>query len=180
MAGKESTQHWLDRNRPPRVQITYDVETGGASEKKELPMVMGIMADLSGNHPESKIPKMKDRKFVEIDRDNLNAVMKQISPRLEIKTADLSLDLTMTSMDDFNPGELVKNVEGLKALFDRRIALNDLLAKLDGNDELDLRLRAVVEGEEMLKELTKQLDAAKTALEAKKKKEQEEVTPPAK
>lgn len=165
MAGKESTQHWLDRNRPPRVQITYDVETGGASEKKELPMVMGIMADLSGNHPATKRPKMKERKFVEIDRDNLNAVMKQISPRVELKIEGKeAIDLTLESMDDFSPATLVRKVPALDQLFQRRSALNDLLAKLDGNDDLEERLKEVIKEQKLLDELKSELETEKAKL----------------
>jgi type VI secretion system protein ImpB len=79
----ESIQHWLDRNRPPRVQITYDVETAGAIQKKELPLVVGILADLSGK-PVTPLPKLKDRKFVEIDRDNFKDILKSTSPHLEL------------------------------------------------------------------------------------------------
>jgi type VI secretion system protein ImpB len=165
MAGKESTQHWLDRNRPPRVQITYDVETGGASEKKELPMVMGIMADLSGNHPSTKRPKMKERKFVEIDRDNLNAVMKQISPRVELKIEGKeAVDLTLESMEDFSPATLVRKVPALDQLFQRRSALNDLLAKLDGNDDLEERLKEVIKEQKVLDELKSELETEKAKL----------------
>src|SRR2546421_3392469 len=80
----ESTQHKLDRVRPPRVQSTYDVEVGNAIQKKELPMVVGILADLSGQ-PEGALPKLKDRKFVEIDRDNFNDVLASVSPRLALR-----------------------------------------------------------------------------------------------
>lgn len=164
MAGKDSTQHWLDRNRPPRVQITYDVETGGASEKKELPMVMGILADLSGNLPDTKPAKMKERKFVEIDRDNLNTVMKRITPRVKLEIADAAgaktpVELKLESMDDFDPKNLVTQVDSLKVLFERRRALNDMLAKLDGNDQLEAALQKVIEDKTFL-------DALKTQLEA--------------
>lgn len=158
MAGKDSTQHWLDRNRPPRVQITYDVETGGASEKKELPMVMGIMADLSGND-DAKRAKMKDRKFVEIDRDNFDAVMKQISPRLQFKVGDKDFDLKLEKMEHFSPAHLVKEFEPLEELYRRRTALNDLLAKLDGNDELEEALRKVITDGDNLKALKADLEA---------------------
>lgn len=145
MAGKESTQHWLDRNRPPRVQITYDVETGGASEKKELPLVVGILADLSGT---PQATKLKDRKFVEIDSGNLDSVMKQIAPALELKDEAGSVVAKLpplTGIDDFSPASLVQKVDGLKDLFQLRTDLNDLLAKLDGNDPLDERLQDLLD-----------------------------------
>ncbi|HEY0154255.1 MAG TPA: type VI secretion system contractile sheath small subunit [Longimicrobium sp.] len=157
MAGKESTQHWLDRNRPPRVQITYDVETGGASEKKELPLVVGILADLSGT---PQATKLKDRKFVEIDSGNLDSVMKQIAPTLELKDAEGNAVATippLTGMDDFSPASLVKKVDGLKELFQLRTDLNDLLAKLDGNDPLDDRLQKLLGDPKQVDELEAEL-----------------------
>ena len=157
MAGKESTQHWLDRNRPPRVQITYDVETGGASEKKELPLVVGVLADLSGNPQPTKL---KDRKFVEIDGGNLDSVMKQIAPALELKDAEGNLVANvppLTGMDDFSPASLVKKVDGLKELYQLRTDLNDLLAKLDGNDALDDRLQRLLASADDVKALSEEL-----------------------
>ena len=156
----ESTQHKLDRVRPPRVQITYDVETLGAIQMKELPFVAGILADLSG-HPEEPLPKMKDRKFIEIDRDNFNEVLEKIEPRLAIrvdnKLADddskLNVELKFKSMDDFNPKNIIGQVEPLKKLFDARQRLSDLLTKLDGNDDLDKLLSDVVENTAGLQEL---------------------------
>jgi len=145
----ESTQHKLDRIRPPRVQITYDVETGGAIEQKELPFIVGIMADLSG-HPAEALPKVKDRKFVEIDRDNFNDVMESIAPRLEVSVpnrlkgdGNMRLELNFRNMDDFGPLEIVKQVDQLRALHDARQRLSDLLTKLDGNEDLEELLRAV-------------------------------------
>lgn len=148
----ESTQHKLDRIRPPRVQITYDVEIGDAIQKKELPFVMGIMADLSGQRDSGKL-KDPSRKFIEIDRDNFNDIMKSIAPRLDtlkdqdgnpIKDKDgnaISLDtgLHFEQVDDFLPlyrdgndfGGIIVQVPELWELFQKRQRLNDLLAKLD-------------------------------------------------
>jgi type VI secretion system protein ImpB len=156
----ESLQHKLDRIRPPRVQITYDVEIGGAIQKKELPLVMGILADLSGK-PEQPLAKLKDRKFVEIDRDNFNDVLKSITPRVVASvdnklTKDggkTSVDLKFQSMDDFSPLQIVMHVESLRKLFESRQKLNDLLAKLDGNDTLDSMLQQVVANPEEMKQL---------------------------
>src|SRR3954447_15100275 len=114
----ESTQHKLDRVRPPRVQITYDVETGGAIEKKELPLVVGILADLAGK-PEHAPPPIKTRKFVEIDRDNFNDVMKSIGPRLafavpnRLKNDDsqLMVELKFSNVGDLRPEALVKQIQ---------------------------------------------------------------------
>lgn len=147
----ESIQHWLDRNRPPRVQITYDVETAGAIQKKELPLVVGILADLSGK-PVTPLPKLKDRKFVEIDRDNFKDILKSSSPHLELLVPNrlakdpskLKVELTFQDMDDFGPLAIIDQCAPLAALWEARGRLNDLLAKLDGNDDLELALRHVV------------------------------------
>ncbi len=156
----ESTQHKLDRIRPPRVQITYDVEIGDAIQMKELPFVGGIMADLSGK-PEAPLPKMKDRKFVEIDRDNFNDIMDSINPRLVFQVANklvdddskLNLELKFNHMDDFNPVAVLKQIKPLKKLYDARQRLSDLLTKLDGNDELDGLLQEVLQSTENMEEL---------------------------
>jgi type VI secretion system protein ImpB len=156
----ESTQHKLDRIRPPRVQITYDVEIGGAIEKKELPFVVGIMADLSGK-PDEPLPRLKDRKFVEIDRDNFNDVLEAIAPRLALRVdnklsndgSKLNVELRFHHMDDFNPVNVLKQVEPLRKLYDARQRLTDLLAKLDGNDALDARLQEIIENTAQLQEI---------------------------
>jgi type VI secretion system ImpB/VipA family protein len=155
----ESTQHKLDRVRPPRVQITYDVEIGGAIQKKELPLVVGILSDLSGATPNPAT--MKDRKFVEIDRDNFNEVLKSIGPTISSSVANhvdkskdsLPVSLKFESIDDFTPANLVQQVEGLRKLLDSRRRLNDLLAKLDGNDFLNQTLLDVVAKPDELKQL---------------------------
>ena len=155
----ESTQHKLDRVRPPRVQITYDVEIGGAIQKKELPLVVGILADLAGATQQPL--SIKDRKFVEIDRDNFNEVMQSLAPSLSFsvdnlmdkEASSLPVALTFESIDDFSPVSLTNKVEGLKKLLASRQRLNDLLAKLDGNDELNDALLDVVSKPEELKQL---------------------------
>lgn len=168
----ESTQHKLDRIRPPRVQITYDVEIGGAIQKKELPLVMGILADLSGK-PEQPLPKLKDRKFVEIDRDNFNAILKSITPRATMQVDNklskeggkTNIELKFQNIEDFSPLNIVKQVPALNDLFKARQRLNDLLAKLDGNDKLDNMLRELKDDEvkqlQGMPEQSEQLEAAK-------------------
>jgi type VI secretion system protein ImpB len=156
----ESTQHKLDRVRSPRVQITYDVEVGGAFQKKELPLVVGVLADLSGK-PSQPLPKLKDRKFVEIDRDNFNTVLAASTPRLAYQVPNkltkaggfVNAELTFSSMEDFEPQNLVKQVPALKKLLEARGKLNDLLGKLDGNDELDAKLQEIVANTESLKKI---------------------------
>jgi len=159
----ESTQQKLSRIRPPRVQITYDVEVGDAIQMKELPFVGGILADLSGK-PEKPLPKIKDRKFVEIDRDNFNEIMGAIAPRLafqvENRLADdgskLNIELKFRSMDDFNPVSVLRQVTPLRRLYEARQKLTDLLSKLDGNDELEGLLQDVVANTAHLEELKTQ------------------------
>ena len=170
MPTSESIQHSLDRIRPPRVQITYDVETGDAVEKKELPFVMGIMADLSGK-PEQPLPRVKDRKFVEIDRDNFNDVLESSSVHLDYSVpnrlsgedgGNLKVELDFKNMDDFEPLNVVKQLEPLRQLYEARQRLADLLAKLDGNDDLDELLQDVLENTEQLKSIKSLVDATKT------------------
>lgn len=160
----ESTQHRLDRVRPPRVQITYDVEIGGAIEKKELPLVVGILADLSGKPAEAP-PPLKKRKFVEIDRDNFDGVMASITPRLVFRVPNrltdedgqIAVELSFARMDDFDPVAVLKQVEPLRRLFEARQRLSDLIGKLDGNDDLDRLLRDVVSQTDQLQEIKGQL-----------------------
>jgi type VI secretion system protein ImpB len=165
----DSLQKWVGRNRPPRVQITYDVELGGAIEKKELPMVVGLLADLSGQ-PAVALPKLKDRRLVEIDRDNFNQIMGNISPRLDISVPDtmkgegnLKVELNFKHFDDFHPESLVKQVPRLAKLLEARQQLRDLLAKLDGNDELDSLLENILQNTEELKTVQTQANAGAEA-----------------
>lgn len=156
----ESTQKKLSRIRPPRVQITYDVEIGDAIQMKELPFVVGIMADLSGK-PAEALPKLKERKFVEIDRDNFNDVLSSCAPRLALRAdnklskddSKLNVELSFRNIDDFGPVEVIKQVEPLRKLFEARQKLMDLLAKLDGNDKLDALLQEIVDNPETQKAL---------------------------
>ncbi|MEE1924045.1 type VI secretion system contractile sheath small subunit [Pseudomonas sp. 148P] len=160
---QESTQHKLDRVRPPRVQITYDVETGNAIEKKELPLVVGILADLSGSQPNPH--KLNERRFVEIDSDNFDTVLASINPAVTVNVKNtlakdggtLSAKLDFKSIEDFDPVNLVKQVDALKVLFEARERLRDLLTKLDGNDKLDELLK------EVLASTDKDLEAIKAA-----------------
>ncbi|KSK73871.1 type VI secretion system contractile sheath small subunit [Pseudomonas aeruginosa] len=156
----ESTQHKLDRVRPPRVQITYDVEIGNAIEKKELPLVVGILADLSGK-PDTPPTKLVERRFVDIDRDNFNEILSSISPRATLQVdntisgddSKLNVELRFNHIEDFDPVNLVKQVVPLRRLFEARQRLRDLLTKLDGNDDLDQLLQDVVANTEGLQEI---------------------------
>jgi type VI secretion system protein ImpB len=157
---RESTQHKLDRVRSPRVQITYDVETGDAIEMKELPFVMGVLADLSGK-PAEPLPKVRDRKFVEIDRDNFDAVMRGMKPRLAFRVGNeltgddsqIAVELNLKGIEDFEPEQVAKQVEPLRKLLETRIQLQALLAKADGNDRLSEKLQEIIGNSEMLKKL---------------------------
>ena len=160
MAKKESLQHTLDRVRSPRVQITYDVEIGDAIEKKEIPFVVGVLGDFSGK-PDEPLPKMKDRKFVEIDRDNFNKVLEGMKPRVAFRVdnklandgSQLAVDLRFKSMDDFHPESVAEQITPLKKLVEARKRLSDLLTKLDGNDKLDELLQDVISNTDSLKKL---------------------------
>lgn len=159
--GRESTQHKLDRVRAPRVQITYDVEVGDAIEIKELPFVVGVLGDFTGQ-PETPLPKLKDRKFVEIGPDNFDSVLDGMKPHLaysvenklsdDPEAANLKVDLRFKKMEDFEPANVAKQIKPLKELLDLRTRLSDLRGKLQGNDELDeLLLDAVNSSDKMSK-----------------------------
>jgi type VI secretion system protein ImpB len=160
-----SLQQWVGRNRPPRVQITYDVELGDAVEKRELPMVVGLLADLSGQ-PATPLPKLKERRLVEIDRDNFDEIMSNIRPRLDLSVPDtlkgdkapsnLKVELHFEKFSDFHPESLISQVPRLAKLLEARQQLRDLLAKLDGNDELDSMLERIVQNSEELKKVQTQ------------------------
>ena len=168
MAKKESLQHKLDRVRAPRVQITYDVEIGDAIEMKEIPFVLGVLADLSGK-PDEPLPRLKDRKFIEIDRDNFNNVLEGMKPRLAFKVDNklsgddtkLAVELRFKSIDDFRPENVVTQVEPLRKLLDARQRLSGLLNKLDGNDKLDDLLQKVIADTDSLKKLGKEAGVEK-------------------
>ncbi|CAM2197049.1 type VI secretion system contractile sheath small subunit [Paraburkholderia sp. A1RI_3L] len=161
-----SLQKWVGRNRPPRVQITYDVEVGDAVEKRELPLVVGLLADLSGQ-PATPLPKFKERRFVEIDRDNFDEIMGKIAPRLDLSVPDtakgegnLKIELNFRKFEDFHPESIVNQVPRLAKLLEARQQLRDLLAKLDGNDELDSILERIVQNSEALKEVQSQAQSS--------------------
>jgi type VI secretion system protein ImpB len=179
---RESKQHTIDRVRKPRVHITYDVEIGDATEKKELPFVVGILADLSG-HPEIPLPQLKNRKFVEIDRDNFADVMAVINPRLVIRVAnklsdespEISIELLFRDMEDFEPQNLAKNIPSLAELFKKRSNLKNLIAKMDGNDPLEMILGQIMKNNDNLQKLKKELEE-KTLATGKKTEHSENVS----
>lgn len=160
---RESVHKKLGRIRPPRVHITYDVETGGAIEMKELPFVMGVLSDLSGK-PEEPLPRLRDRKFVEIDRDNFDAVLKGMKPRLAYNVENtltndgskFGVELRFNSIEDFEPENVVRQVEPLRKLLETRIQLKALLAKTDGNERLEKKLEEIIGNAELAQRLGKE------------------------
>lgn len=154
----------IERVRKPRVHIKYEVETEGAVVERELPFVVGVMGDFSGN-PTKPLAPMKDRKFVQIDRDNFNAVMSRIEPELNIRVqntlrddgSEMPVQLKFRSMDDFEPGKIAESVPVLKKLLDTRNQLRDLAAKADLSPDLEGLLERVLSNEEDLKKLSDQL-----------------------
>ena len=161
MPTKESLQHKLDRVRPPRVHITYDVEVGGAIELKELPFVVGVMGDFVGK-PEDPLPPLKQRKFVEIDPDNFNQVMAGMKPRVSFSVDNklqndgtkVGVDVKFNGIEDFEPDQVVQQVEPLRKLVEARQKLSDLLSKMDGNDKLESMLNDVVNNADKQKQLS--------------------------
>jgi type VI secretion system protein ImpB len=157
---KESLQKKIGRVRPPRVQITYDVETGGAIEKKELPFVVGVLADLSGQ-PDKPLLTVKDRKFVEIDRDNFDKVLTKMEPRLAFKVDNklnnddtkIGVELRFSNMEDFEPQNVVEQVEPLRKLIELRRKLSNLRSSLYGNDKLDKMLQQILNDNQELSKL---------------------------
>lgn len=161
MPKKESLQHKIERIRPPRVNITYDVEVGGAIELKELPFVVGVMGDFTGK-PADPLPPLKNRKFIEIDPDNFNQVMAGMKPRLAFSVdnklqddgSKLGVELNFNSIEDFDPDNIVQQVEPLRKLIEARQKLSDLRSKMDGNEQLENMLNDVISDADKQKQLS--------------------------
>jgi type VI secretion system protein ImpB len=161
---RESLQQKISRIRPPRVHITYDVEVGGASETKELPFVVGVMGEFTGN-PAEPLPRVRDRKFVQVDRDNFDNVMAGMKPRLVMRVPNklspeggtMSVELNFRETEDFHPDRLANQVEPLRKLVELRQNLNDLLAKMDGNDRLGDLLEEILQNADAQKMLGAEL-----------------------
>jgi len=163
---RDSMQHKLDRVRPPRVQITYDVEVGDAIEVKELPFVMGVLGDFTGQ-PTEPLAKLKDRKFVEVTPDNFDAVIENMKPHLAFSVenklsndpnaGNLKVDLNFKSMDDFSPENVARQVGPLRELLELRGRLSDLRGNMQGNDKLEELLRDAVSDSGKLAKLRTEL-----------------------
>ena len=164
---KQSTQHKLDRVRPPRVHVTYDVEIGDAIEMKELPFVMGVLGDFTGQ-PTEALPRLRDRKFVEVTPDNFDSVLEGMKPHLafavenklseDSNAPQLKVDLHFKSLDDFEPDNVAKQVKPLRELLDLRTRLSDLRGSLQGNDKLEELLLDAVGDQGKLDKLKKEMD----------------------
>jgi type VI secretion system protein ImpB len=161
----QSIQSKLSRVRKPRVHITYDVETEGAVIQKELPFVVGVIGDFSGK-PTTPLPALKDRKFVQIDRDNFNEVLERMRPALSLKIpnllkgdgSELPVQLDFHSMEDFEPGRVAKKIEAIATLLDVRNKLKELLTKADRSPDLEDLLEHILQNENMRKELAGDLE----------------------
>src|SRR5438128_7610754 len=151
----ESMQHKLDRVRRPRVHITYEVHTGGAMKKVELPFVVGVLADLSGQ-PKEALRPLKERKAVNIDRDNFNDVLARAGARLALRVPNkltdpnskLAVELDFKHIDDFEPARVAEQIGPLKQLLEMRQELTQLLSRMEGNDKLGELLESILANQE--------------------------------
>jgi type VI secretion system protein ImpB len=158
----------LQGQRRPRVHIKYEIETGGAMVERELPFVVGVMGDFSGN-PTTALRPLKERKFIQIDKENFNDVMERIAPELNIKVKNtlagddslIPVQLKFKSMNDFEPAQIVEQVPALKKLMDTRNHLRDLMTKVDRSADLENLLERVLQNETELKALSSQLGTDK-------------------
>lgn len=160
----DSIHDKLKRVRKPRVHITYDVETEGANEVKELPFVMGVMGDFSGD-PTEPLKPLRDRKFVQIDRDNFDDVMRRMSPGLRMRVentlkgdgSEMPVELKFESIEDFEPARVVAQVEPLRRLMETRNKLRDLMTKADSSEKLESLLEGILQDEGQLAALRSEL-----------------------
>ncbi|RMF37465.1 MAG: type VI secretion system contractile sheath small subunit [Alphaproteobacteria bacterium] len=153
------SQKFIARNRAPRVQIEYDLETYGAEKKMQLPFVMGVMSDLSGKS-ETPLPAVADRKFLEIDIDNFDDRLKSMKPRVAFSVpntltgeGNLAVDITFESMDDFSPAAIARKVEPLRKLLEARTQLSNLMTYMDGKTGAEDLIARVIQDPELLKSL---------------------------
>jgi len=162
MAKKDSVQKRLEKVRPPRVQLTYDVQVGDAIEQKELPFVVGVLGEFSGQpDPNRPAARLKERKFVNVDLDNFDDVMQGMAPKASFRVAnklspeggEFAVNLDFNAMDDFRPESVVQQVEPLRKLLEARTKLSDLRNKLAGNDKLEDLLAEVLSNTEQLSKL---------------------------
>ncbi len=160
---KDSGQKFLRRNRPPRVQIEYDVETGGAQKKVSLPFIMGVMSDLAG---QQELPPVEERKFLEYDGENINDRMAAINPEVSFRVpntmtnkGELSVKLGFKHMDDFDPERVAEQVEPLNQMLQARKQLDNLLARMDGKADAEQLLNDMLSNSEFLQKLAEKVNA---------------------
>lgn len=152
----ESRQQWLARNRKPRVHITMDVETEDGIKKVELPFVIGVIGDFSGDRSADELKPLKERNFIRIDKDNFDEVMRRIEPQLAFKVENtlgdgdtqLSVNLKFTSLDDFDPANVARQIEPLRKLLEKRNQLQDLSSQVDRSDKLESMLEQILSEKE--------------------------------
>ncbi len=162
----------LEKVRKPRVHITYDVETENGSLKKELPFVVGVMGEYSGNASSNKRP-LKDRKFIQIDSDNFNDIMHRIGPEVSLKVkntlnnddSEMAVNLKFNTIEDFEPTQITRQVEPLKKLLDVRTELSELLSKADRSENLENLLETILQNNDQLKTLAAELNSSSTSTE---------------
>jgi len=161
MAKRESVQKKLQRIRPPRVQLTYDVEVGDGKEIKELPFVNGVLGDFSAASELEKT-KLKDKKFINVDLDNIDEVMQSLAPRAAFQVENtlteegghMSVDLTFNSMQDFRPENIVQQVDPLRKLVEARERLTDLRNKISNNERLEDLLEEILKNTDQVRKLS--------------------------
>lgn len=165
----DSRQKFIQRNRAPRVQIEYDVETYGSEKKVQLPFVMGVMADLAGK-PEEPLPPVADRKFLEFDVDNFDKRMKAMKPRVSFDVpntltgeGNLKVDLTFENMDDFSPAAIAAKVDGLKQLLEARNQLKNLVTYMDGKGGAEELITKLLQDRSLMESLSSTLKPADPA-----------------
>ena len=165
----DSVHDKLKRVRKPRVHITYDVETEGAQELKELPFVVGVLGDFSGDSAIAK-KALKERKFVDLKKDKFDQVMARIEPAVKLKVdntvekngKEFEVNLKFRSMEDFEPEQIVQQVEPLRKLMETRNALRDLMAKADGSEKLEGLLEKILQDENALASLKSEVGGGET------------------
>jgi type VI secretion system protein ImpB len=166
---KESIQKKLGRVRPPRVHITYDVETGGAIEKRELPFVLGVLADLAGQ-PDKPLPELKTRRFTDVDPDTFDRVLEKVEPRLAFKVDNeltdddtkLSVELRFKKLEDFEPQNVVNQIEPLRKLLEERNRLANLRSSLYGNEKLEKFVEEILGNTDALSRLRSEMGLSET------------------
>ncbi len=174
-----SSQKFIAKNRAPRVQVEYDVELYGAEKKVNLPFVMGVMSDLSGK-PAEPLPRVEERKFVDIDAENFDDRMKSMKPRVAFQVpnvltgeGNISVDMTFDSMEDFSPDKVAEKVDGVKQLLEARKQLANLLSYMDGKTGAEELIQKLLEDPALLKTLSAQAKQEAQAVVAEDKKDEE-------